>query len=451
MTPLCRGRARGLRVLLLAVSGTASLIGLACGAEPSPREGTSVVLVLVDQLRKDAADRWMPQVAALARRGVVFENLRSVAPWTYPSVISLFSGLYPQQHGADGHPYHDRVTLQRRRSPQLTTFDPGIPLLQGLLKRAGYYTAGFVTNPFLQTWNPFHAGFDHYDIDGFVGSQGNLRGFPKLVWTRNMFADSVNTAVIAHFDARPLREPEFTYVHYIDAHGPWEGAPFPGGYESAVRYLGPKVLQLYEYFATRYGDDLLFIVTSDHGREFGDDLEIGEGRPWRRRKHSMHDFNLHIPLWVLPGRRVPQGRVVREAAASIDVLPTLLDWLDLEPPASLPGISLLPAVEGGSIGADRALYARMSAFNRLDDAIVYRGRKYVRYRDPQTREEKRRAVFDLAADPREARSLGDDFGAAAALLESSAGTHGVEYPARFESPPDEVLESLQALGYLIEE
>src|SRR5262245_57765682 len=50
---------------------------VSAGGEASP----SIVLVLVDQLRKDAADRWMPEVRALADKGVVFENMRSAAPW----------------------------------------------------------------------------------------------------------------------------------------------------------------------------------------------------------------------------------------------------------------------------------------------------------------------------------------------------------------------------------
>ena len=97
--------------------------------------------------------------------------------------------------------------------------------------------AGFVTNPFLHTWNAFHSGFEHFDAS-FVGSQGNRRGFGRAVWKPDrMFADSVNQTIREHFDARLVEGPEFTYVHYIDVHGPWKGAPFSPGYQSAIRYL----------------------------------------------------------------------------------------------------------------------------------------------------------------------------------------------------------------------
>ena len=80
----------------------------------------SIVCVLIDQLRKDAVDRWAPRLSALSRRGVRFEQMRSAAPWTYPSVLSLMSGLYPQQHGASGS----------LRDKTLTTFSPDVPLVQ---------------------------------------------------------------------------------------------------------------------------------------------------------------------------------------------------------------------------------------------------------------------------------------------------------------------------------
>ena len=65
----------------------AALAGPACRRRVEVH-GRSVVLVLVDQLRKDAADLWMPEVGSLARDGVLFDEMRSVSPWTYPSVIS---------------------------------------------------------------------------------------------------------------------------------------------------------------------------------------------------------------------------------------------------------------------------------------------------------------------------------------------------------------------------
>jgi len=195
-------------------------------------------------------------------------------------------------------------------------------------------------------------------------------------------------------------------------------------------------------------------VTSDHGQELGNDLELGEGawpngKGLRFRKRSMHEFNLHIPLWILPSAAVPEPRAVRTSCGNLDLYPTLLDWLGFAVPENIRGVSLLPAIQGESL-EERPIYARQSAFNRLEDALIHDGKKYIRLFDPANREEavNARRVFDLESDPREEHVLPGEFGAAGGLLQRESGTAGVEYPRTFEEPPGEVLDQLQKLGYL---
>lgn len=438
-------------------AATLALLGLVACADPG-EPPPSVVLVLVDQLRHDAVERFMPRVDALAERGVRFENMRAAAPWTYPSVISLFSGLYPQQHGADGAP----GVGTSDEGQVLSTFDAGVPLLPRLLGDT-HATAGFVTNPFLQVWNPFHEGFDHYEIDRFIGSQGNRRGRPDLVWTEHMFADSVNAAVREHFDARPFDGPEFVYVHYIDVHGPWDGAPFDAGgadhrttadaaYATAAAYVDERIVELYEYFLARTGGDLLFAVTSDHGQELGDDLELAEGRPVRQRKATVHDFNLRIPFLLLPSDRLPAARRIDCACSNVDVSATLLDWTGHAPIRLSPGRSLKGLALGeADCGNPRAIYALHSAWGRYNDGILFDGQKLIRHTDPATGETALRVVFDVDADPRESRVVSQQFGAYGNFLLEAAKTNGVEFPKRFEKPSDADLRAMQALGYLGED
>ncbi len=445
-----RERVAAARIALVPLFGAVFVLAGGCSYDQDPRS-PNIVIVLVDQLRPDAAERWMPEVRELASRGVVFDNMRAVAPWTYPSVISLFSGLYPQQHGADGHPQDGQI---------LSTFDEALPLLPKLLQ-GRYYTAGFVTNPFLQRWNPFHRGFDHYAIDEFIGDQGNRRGYGREVWKKHMFSDSVNAAVFEHFDDHRQSEPEFVYVHYIDVHGPWMEAPFDvgppvplratneRGYEAAARFVDGKIRDLYDYFSARYDENLLFVVTSDHGQELGDDLLIGEDQALRIRKATVHDFNTRIPFFLLPSSAVDGPRVVSVPCANIDVFPTLLDWIGVAPPSNLPGRSLLPAIRGPIETEDwqRPIYAKMSAFNHATDCIVVGTQKLMRHFDPVTGAEVSRVVFDLQADPRETHGLSPASGPDGALLERSADTHGILYPKRFQETDPETLERLQYLGY----
>jgi arylsulfatase A-like enzyme len=415
-------------------SGHGSSFAAGCSRAPVG----NVVIVLVDQLRPDSASRHLTGVNALAENGVVFEGMRASAPWTYPSVISLMSGLYPQQHGADGHAT-DNI---------LSQFDPEVPLLHGRLRAAGYATAAFITNSFLLEWNVFHEGFDHFD-GGFVRSQGPFRGHERVWIPERMFAHSVNEAIRAHFDATPYRRPEFTYVHYIDVHGPWKRAPFAPNYPASIRFVDRHVVALYEYFLARYDGDVIFVVTSDHGRALGDDVQVGAGPEWRKQKHSVHDYNLRIPFLILPSRWVDESRRIPGPCSNIDVAPTLLAWLGQPPLADSPGRNLLPVIRGEeTLDGDRAIFARNSAFGSRSDGVVYRGRKYVEFFDVETQQPSARRVFDLARDPREMRSLSDDFGEAENVVREAAGDHGRAYDARFGGVSPEIEAQLRALGYL---
>jgi len=412
----------------------------ACGAEPAR---PSVVLVLVDQLRHDAAERWLVETRALAENGVRCEAMRAVAPWTYPSVISLFSGLYPQQHGANAN----------QEGTLLATIDDAVPLLPRTLRAAGYHTAGFVTNPFLHESNrPVRAGFEHFDAS-FIGDQGMTRGHGELVWTERMFADTVNAAVRAHFDARPRAGPEFVYVHYIDVHGRregperWQGAPFAPSYEAAVRFVDARIRELYDYFHARYEGELLFVVTSDHGQDLEDDLAVGDAPPLRQRKASLHDFNLRIPFYVLPGAPLAAPAVLREPCANVDVAPTLLEWLGLPPQGPGPGRSLLAAIRAGGGGEAHVLYARNETGGRFEECLLEGGRKLVRYRDPRDGSVLLRRLFDPADDPRETRALAEDPAALETRLEQLADPQGLVFPARFEELDPETRARLDALGY----
>ena len=404
-----------------------------------PLSDINVVCVLVDQLRKDAVDLWAERINRIAEHGIVFSQMRSVAPWTYPSIVSMFSGLYPQQHGADGE-----LDVNR-----LSTFDRQVPLLQKILRTAGYRTAAFVTNPFLHTWNPFHEGFDSYDIH-FINSQSNLVGLADLVWIpERMFANSVNASVIEHFNRELYRAPEFTYIHYIDVHGPWRGAPFAGNYRASVRYIDERVVEIYEYFIRRYKGRLLFFVTSDHGRALEDDERVGFGQPWRKSKLSVHDFNIRIPFMVFPSDLVWEARKIDEPCSNVDFAATVLDWLGISAHPQTPGVSLLRIIRGGTTeGEPRSLYSKVSAFGQLSDCIVFRGKKYVRFFDIDTRKVIATRVFDLVGDPRETKSLDEEFEDGIVRLQEVASGHGLAYPARYDGIAPELKAKLRTLGYV---
>ncbi len=95
--------------------------------------------------------------------------------------------------------------------------------------------------------------------------------------------------------------------------------------------------------ATGEYDHTLIIFTSDHGEMLGDH--------WLWGKPGYFDESFRIPLIIRDPRPVAaqgRGRVVLEFTEAVDLMPTILEWLDLETPTQCDGRSLLPFIVGGA-------------------------------------------------------------------------------------------------------
>jgi len=89
------------------ISAGAAFLALAvaaCATAPRGAPPPGILLITADSLRADRID-WSggrtPALAMLARRGTRFERAYTVTPWTAPSLVSIFTGLYPPTHGVE--------------------------------------------------------------------------------------------------------------------------------------------------------------------------------------------------------------------------------------------------------------------------------------------------------------------------------------------------------------
>ncbi len=86
-------------------------------------------------------------------------------------------------------------------------------------------------------------------------------------------------------------------------------------------------------------DDTLIVFTADHGETLGDHHMWGKNNP--------HNTSFHVPLIIRdPRNRQTAGTQIDAFTESIDVAPTLLDWVDVVQPLGFNGHSLLPFIEG---------------------------------------------------------------------------------------------------------
>ncbi|MFW6119994.1 MAG: sulfatase, partial [Petrotogales bacterium] len=99
-----------------------------------------------------------PNIDKLAKEATVFTNAYTQGVWTLPTHASLFTGLYPSEHGL--------LSATEKLDVQI---DKNIPTLAGQLKEEGYMTAGISNNPWVGRLTGMDRGFDFFmESDGTI-------------------------------------------------------------------------------------------------------------------------------------------------------------------------------------------------------------------------------------------------------------------------------------------
>ncbi|MGC9467528.1 MAG: sulfatase family protein [Anaerolineae bacterium] len=111
-------------------------------------------------------------------------------------------------------------------------------------------------------------------------------------------------------------------------------------YDGAVAYMDAAIQNLFTALESQgIMDETLVIVTSDHGETLYDhDCYFDH--------HGIYDVTLHVPLIIRYPGKIPAGKRVTGYAQHYDLVPTILELLDLDSAIDFDGESLLPLVKG---------------------------------------------------------------------------------------------------------
>ena len=417
------------------------------GAKPP---GWDVLLISLDTLRADHLGSYgyqrptSPHLDAFAIGAFRFARAYASGPWTLPSHLSLFNGLYPRSYGDF-------------RSPPIAV----------VLSRAGYDTQALTGG-----------GIMDYRMSTFAQGFGRYRYHD---WIRDL--DAVESALKTSRDRR-----RFLFLHTYEPHDPYIDTRFAAALPSG-RLDGYFDKGLYphirrdisederHYIKALYDGDIAFTdeqlgelfarlevsgvlertivaITSDHGEQFW------EHGSWRHGQ-NLYDEQIHVPLIVrLPeGLRrelgLPRGGIIDDQVRLIDVYPTLLELLGVPLEKPVQGRSLVPLMRGEERNEVEALAEYLNVDDVQSKALRFRGFKFLRTLsgDPESRRQALE-LYDLRRDPAELVNLIEERPEIAdelrALLDQLVRG---EWTAEGEALEEEDLDSdlrrdLEALGYI---
>ena len=389
--------------------GSASAMGALAIPAAQQTAAPNILLVICDQMRADAlgtlgnSNARTPNLNRMARQGVTFDNCFSNNPVCIPSRKSLFSGLYPHQHG----------TLTNQQNTFLGTPDT----IVGHFKKQGYRIGYFGKNhtftkealqdidkigirdrePFREynSWStPYwysanfwppekcHPHLNTEDAIDFLHTQPKGQRFfltvsyfdphpPYFAPAEHLLRRDPNTIKIPEYvspDALTPRLGEFSRALGLESLGEADMKMALHHYHAAVEWgVDQQVGRLLDTL-DRQGltGDTVVLFVSDHGDFCGHYNLLGKAM-------FLHDSLLHIPMiWYAPGR-IPQGARRASMTQLIDVFPTLLELTGSFLPSNLPGKSLKGVLLGEDENApDRTIFTS-AAYGRIDFAKLPEG------------------------------------------------------------------------------
>jgi arylsulfatase A-like enzyme len=457
--------------------GSIVLLGPLPGA-PRP----NVLLISLDTLGADHLGSFQgpedvsPNLDAFLANSASFRRAYAQYGNTLVSHTSLFSALYPLHH---------RVRESQGQRPLRAS-------LVRTLADAGYRTVAFTEGGYVSASHGFSVGFDRYE-------EGN----PHIATRMKGWADQTFDDAASWLEALEPSQQYFLFVHTYEVHNPYlprdaEALAYANRLtpeddreftteEQAAMILAPhrrdnpapkdrrrlealhraeirSLDALFAAFLERiepYTENTLIVLFSDHGDQFGEWDRIGHG-------DSLHDRVIHVPL-AFRGPGV-HPRSFDTPTQLVDVMPTILEYLELPLPDRIDGRSLAAVLRSPSRSLEaRPAYAeqhlRRYKCHRhnpgitcpIDRVAVVDDRfKLVDTRNPDSRE-----LYDLRDDPYETRDVAsehpEDVARLAALAtafrrpdsENFLPEPPTDEPA--PAPDPETLRQLRALGYEVSE
>ncbi|MDP8233638.1 MAG: sulfatase [Candidatus Saelkia tenebricola] len=313
----------------------------------------NVVLITIDALRWDHlgfmgyGKDTSPALDNISKNSFLFTHVITQANFTPPSICSLLTSTYPGKHKVFDFGYE---------------ISKDVVSIAEILKKKGYFTALISEHAAFDIIKGLDKRFDLFEISGVEKSEfkekikGFLNinkkpfflylhlmsphadfkflpvGYQRLFSPEDYFSQTINTLKSQGNKILPnVLEPGINDISYYLAR-----------YDSAIKYADSQIAYLLNMLdGKKLTDKTLIIISSDHGELLGE-----HGYYFHHRTPGMYEQEIKVGCLIYHRNHIEGFNTIGQQVESIDIMPTILDYLKIPKNRDMQGVSLYPLIKG---------------------------------------------------------------------------------------------------------
>ena len=414
----------------------------------------NIIFIVIDALRPKNLSMFGYEketdknLKRIAKKNILLKKYFSTSNSTAPALNSIFTGLYPPNHGIlHQFPYTSEEEIENM-------YQKEIFWLPSFLKEKGYET---IAIDWIGMW--FKKGFDYYEERESKKSKKflNIPFIKKILlnlpaWaykvgkkivkakSSEQFSPAIDTADLGILKMREATKPFFLFMHFWDTHFPFPTTKYKAGerkgdieetlnqikensqkeyfkkrvndinldstkdminkYEEAIKNVDIAIGKIYRFLEKqKMLDDTILVIQGDHGdslKEHGIFFE-----------HSgLYDVSIHIPC-ILHFPKI-SAKEINDLAENVDVIPTILEFIGEKTEQKLDGVSLWPMIK-----TDKKVREKIFSWDGLSEdikSIRTENRKLIIAKNPRchlckSKHHLEKEEYDLERDKEELNNL----------------------------------------------
>jgi arylsulfatase A-like enzyme len=361
------------------------------------RRNYNVVLIVIDTLRADHLPFYgykggykkntAPFLNSLSKKSVIFKHAFAASSWTAPATASIFTSLYPFQHGVQMGLL--AIKFAQKINPNITInrIPEKIKTITEILKSNGYKTFGISDNLNIGKLEGFTQGFDKFETYGYERAPFITKRL--MEWQKDMKKNGKY----------------FLFIQFMDPHAPYHGnkpwykhdnnfkKDIISRYDSEIRFVDSYIKKLYNEFG--WNKNTLLIITADHGEGLWDHGHMDHGK-------TLYIEEIHVPL-IFHYPEIKKKKIIYPSVSTIDILPTVRDILGIKLSNEEMGKSLVPLIESRKNKLnERYLYSHL--WKNIRTVVEFKATIHKNWHfimDPQ----KNNFLYDMSNDRKERENL----------------------------------------------